>query len=609
MWTVTYTFLVAPARAQSIVDTIVGYESDNTQLTSSLQAGFQEQGVAPSTLLLSVRTVPPPTMLGVRGPVINSCGLDFCALGTRKSDSADTGICANALTCEQAHVLCCVPINPPKMEPPSGEHAQANGMLIAAGVCIIPTVCFCFVMLIRSFQNPVLFRMWPEKVQEYMHCFLSAKDDAAGFILARQTTEKVLDRARSRQSLTLKSPELEQNVVELLLYDLQGEWRLFDQDQMMPGIVTICEQGRTLYDDVHYPTQDLNARPGGVFRQDGWSIDMQRSDNDTLEWTKPGESGITWKRCKGISAFAIGDVVEWTAATTEQVTTGQTGEVVGFTDNRVRVEFEVSSAGLLSPMRGKKKAHIDCKPSALAVLESAHGLGQDEEMLIPAKALPSLAHCVDFKRLSLFADTIGKENTGLLQENEKLKRELDGRVDRLARSNTELSRENTRLRQQLVYAEDMRRELTNSLLSAKENTALSLENQRIQSRLSLAASLEAEITELSNAQLNAQQRITMQIQDIPPVAPAATANAPLGLRTSSRVSTISSESSIPQQVNSGTVRQRQPPVPLGLSPTNSSLPPNSRWANPNQERNWDFYAADDFSDDSDSSSGSDNLAI
>lgn len=612
-WDVDYKVSVPSAQAVTLIPAVEELNSSPAPLLVALEEAFIAQGKEPNELLLAIRSVSRPTLIAVTGPPVDSCGNDFCPVGMVHRSTADLQMCKISFNCSQAEALCCEEVQRPTLGPP--EVAMAGSYMFVMCVTFIISICvICACCLERFLVNPVLFRMLPRCVRARCGCCLSTHDDAKGANPKHHGDDHPswLEYGRATNQLSLQDPELELNVIELLLNDLQGEWRLYDQDQMMAGIVRICENGKTYYDEANWPTQDLFAQPGGIVRKDGWCIDMQRSDTDSLEWMKPGESGITWKRCKGISAFAIGDWVEWTAATSRepQVEQGAIGQVVGFTDDRVRVNFEGKQsphspgAARTSP---KGQNARDCKPSALAVVETAR---REEEDAEPPRALPSLAHCVEFKRLGLFADTVGKENTGLATENDRLRRELGSKVDKLSTDNTNLGRENTRLRQQLDFAENMQRELTNSLIASKDNTALALDNQKLGGQLAHADELHKELTSLSKA----NERLRDQLQDLPkdpyahgPTTPQSGHYQPnngsgargsvVGLDRASPTGGYASRPMNPQG------RGIPPPPPSGSSPS------SMRWqASPHTRNgNWDFYAADD--DDDDDDSDDDNLAI
>jgi len=454
----------------------------------------------------------------------------------------------------------------------------------------------------------VLFRNLPRCIRSKFDCLLSKHDDSKALQASSENNNAKSFSPGPR--LALQSAEMELQVLELLLNDLQGEWRLFDQDQMMAGIVRICENGRTLYDDVHYQNQDLCpqcprlGQPGGFVRGDGWCVDMQRSDTDSLEWMKSGESGIAWKRCKGISAFSIGDRIEWTAASTEQVEQGAHGIVVGFTDDRVRVNFEGNSPNSTSnsTFRSPRKPATDCKPSALAVIESARR--DEEQQAEPPRALPSLAHCVEFKRLALFADTIGKENTGLAEENDRLRREISTKVDKLNRDNTDISRENTRLRQELDY----QRELTSSVVASKEYGGLAADNKILSASVQKAEALQKELSEHSMAAARLREQVMRQDgRGFDPYSsgPASPSSFSAFSGTMHGPGLIGL---VPPGVNSSNSNSSfAPPVGSRQRPIS---PSSARWQSSTHARNGNFeqfYAADD--DDDDDDSDDENVAI
>jgi len=603
IWDVDYRLGIPATKAVTIVTMINDLSTNEEPLLNSLKKSLVEQGQNPAELLLAVRSITNAALLAVTGPPVDSCGDDreYCTAGYIKKPSADDTVCKYALNCSQATEACCDAKNVPKLAGPLTAMASAPYVTIFLAFVITMAVVTCLCCF-QFLSNPVLFRSLPRCIRSKFDCLLSKHDDS------QKLQESLENNSFSPgPRLALQSAEMELQVLELLLNDLQGEWRLFDQDQMMAGIVRICENGRTLYDGVHYQNQDLcpqcprPGQPAGIIRGDGWCIDMQRSDTDSLEWMKSGESGISWKRCKGISAFSIGDRVEWTAASTEQVEQGAHGIVVGFTDDRVRVNFEGTSPNSNSSFRSPRKPATDCKPSALAVIESARS--DEEEYAEPPRALPSLAHCAEFKRLSLFADTIGKENTGLADENERLRRDISNKVDKLTRDNTDVSRENTRLRQELDY----QRELTNSVVASKEYGGLAAENKILSSNVEKAEALQKELSEHSMA----AARLRVQVQacggrgaDLYSSGPASPSsfsmNGP-GLIGMDRpgISSANSNSSFAPPVGS-----RQRAVPQSASPSSARWQSSAHARNGNFEQ---FYAADD--DDDDDESDDENVAI
>lgn len=493
IWTTVCVVKATPLEGVTALLSTNALTSNTTALAIAIQNALVATG-ANATLLsesfvLSSITAPSVTVPYVPGVV--SCGSDFCPLGYQAKVGVSVTLC-QSLTCEEASSGCC------GTAAPASTVRGASTSWIAGLIVALALVVAIIALLVTALRQPTLFRYLPRRVRSHCGCLLKNPK-------MQPLTE--MDSTQANGQTILSSPELDMRVLELLLNDLQGDWRLWDQDKQMPGIISVQKNGRTLYDEMHYDTQDLQARPGGIARPDGWYLDLQRSTSDTLVWLKNDEVGVNWRRCQGVSAFAVGDTVEWAGGASEVPAESQ-GTVTAFSDNRVWVKF--------------KEQSLQCKPSQLIALK-AKGPGADEAEL--SKNLPSLTQCIEFKRLSLYADAVGKENTGLVAENENLRKELGIKLDRLGKENTELSRENTRLRAQLVFAEDIKRELTNSLVVGKENTALSLENERLRARLSQADILGQELTELSLA----NNRLGKQLQDVaPPKVPANSPRTHLG---------------------------------------------------------------------------------
>merc|ERR1711920_840072 len=103
--------------------------------------------------------------------------------------------------------------------------------------------------------------------------------------LASETTESSLDRKM------LQPPVSSLKV-------LRGKWAM---ETDAKTVITVHENGHTLYNGRHWGNQlDPCQRGGGdkmsIDRADGWSIDMDSSNTNTLVWKKGAEVAIRWRR-------------------------------------------------------------------------------------------------------------------------------------------------------------------------------------------------------------------------------------------------------------------------------------------------------------------------
>jgi len=473
-WTATYVAIVTPEGAVALASAVAalstgGYaEFKEFLLDELVQAGGDR---ATLTAELDVRSISAPAMSSMAGPAVEACGTLTCPIGFEVKEYVPLQVCTEALTCDQALALCCIEEDS-TTPAPGATSVSEDPVMASSTILAVAAIVIAVVACVAACAAVTWRRRSSGKQALAMQRHRSGS--GADFLDSVSPKEQLAVRsAAPGGSGPTQNSDL--NVVQLLLNDLQGEWRLYDGDTLMPGLVKIGEAGYTLYDDTHWHNQDLIAEANGIVRADGWYVDMQRSDTDLLEWCKGGEAGISWKRCKGISGFSIGDCVEWTQPE-EGVTPGARGTVIGFTDTRVKVQFQ--------------EQILDAKPIQIDIVQKANGLGDDPAVGTHARGLPSLALCMEFKRLSLYVEEMSRENTELSQENDGLRRELTNKTSKL-------DRENTRLRSQLDHAEELRREMTNTMNFVQENANLTSQNERMKAQLAQADLLGKELTEMS----------------------------------------------------------------------------------------------------------------
>lgn len=433
--------------------------ADNLVITGSTRADVN--------VFYDLRGYDVPRVSSTDGPpVTDACGADFCPANesfTMRKFAPET-ICAGSLSCADAHAVCCeAPIA--QMKASKSNDSAASAGLVAGGLGGL----FLIAVLVAIGAFVYRRRKHNQKKQEHTSRVVYRNS-------SRVIDDNLLDGIAPRPKAPPLVLEGDEKVVTELLNDLLGEWRLYDGNMLLPGLVEIRMDGYSLYDGNHWEEQDLVAEAHGITRRDGWCVDMNVSDTDQLEWIKDGESGIMWKRCKGISGFAIGDTVERSEPNTTNPERVQ-GTVIGFTDTRVRVQLEDGEL-------------LDSKPSELDILRKANEGGAQPEVGSAARSLPCLAVCLEFKRLSMYAEIISRENTNLATQNDELRSELTNRSQRL-------ERENSQLKCQLGLSHDLQRELTNTLSASREMTELSAHNQRLQAQVQRASEMERELTEMS----------------------------------------------------------------------------------------------------------------
>jgi len=467
-WIATWKATLVPSEAVGLVLTAAALMlsdlreilADSLVVTGSTRADVD--------VFYDLRVYDVPRVSSTDGPpVTDACGADFCPANESLTmrEFAPEAICAGSLSCADAQAVCCeAPIAQKMTTSKPQDSAAAAGIVagVLGGLFLIAVLVAIGVFVYRR-------RKHNQKKQEH-----------ASRVVYRNSSRVMDDNLLHGIAPRPKAPPLvlegDEKVVTKLLNDLVGEWRLYDGDMLLPGLVEIREDGYSLYDGSHWEDQDLVAEAHGITRRDGWCVDMNLSDTDQLEWIKDGESGIMWKRCKGISGFAIGDTVEWTEPNTTNPERVQ-GTVIGFTDTRVRVQLEDGEL-------------LDSKPSELDILRKANQVGGQPEVGSAARSLPCLALCLEFKRLNMYAEIISRENTNLATQNDELRSELTNRSQRL-------ERENSQLKSQLGLSHDLQRELTNTLSASREMTELSAHNQRLQAQVQRASEMERELTEMS----------------------------------------------------------------------------------------------------------------
>lgn len=88
------------------------------------------------------------------------------------------------------------------------------------------------------------------------------------------------------------------------LQGLQGEWRVFEDGVESTDVVTLEADGRTFYDGEPVPDEDVTMTTASgtheISRKDGYIVDLTRSSNDVLVWSKAGEqTNLVWRRPQG----------------------------------------------------------------------------------------------------------------------------------------------------------------------------------------------------------------------------------------------------------------------------------------------------------------------
>lgn len=126
--------------------------------------------------------------------------------------------------------------------------------------------------------------------------------------------------------------------VQSLIASLKGEWRMYDErNNLLPGLISVGVTGRAVYDEAHWPEQDLIALSSNIARGDGWTISMHTSNLQELRWSMPGKPSIIWRRLHSIREYSLGDAVK--SLGLPEAPAGLEGQVVGVAEGKVRVNF------------------------------------------------------------------------------------------------------------------------------------------------------------------------------------------------------------------------------------------------------------------------------
>lgn len=504
-WTATYTAKILPEKAVAMTIGLYKMVQDMAPLQKAMLDELVFLGLSRSELMKSfvVLGVVVSAFATLTGPMVpDPCGENICKPYLRVMSTVPRPVCEQAMNCSEALRFCCE-----EGDAPVKLADYGNGKSLAAGFSLV-----AILGIVVGIGLGVA--VWVVCMHGSAHWPSFHPKHSGGIVVEIEDNEleedgvdlaSVLDLPRMPPS-SEPIANVDEHVVNQVLNDLRGEWRLYDGGRLLEGIIAIRDAGYTLYDGSHFEDQDLTADAEGILRSDGWYVDMQRSDVDLLEWWRDGEAGITWKRLKALSGFSMGDTVQWVQPEGE-VPEKALGQVSGFTDTRLKVTFT-----------GKV---VEALPTDIDLVQRK--LGTKDR----SRGLPSLALCAEFKRMGHYVQEMSREHTALSSYNAELRRDY-------TTSSRSLSRENSQLKTQLEAVEDNRRALTNELAAEAQGLALR------KPALALEYSEGSSASSNRLAELNA--RLENQLRRLPG-SPAAAAAEAAARRNEFRAASVASPAS------------------------------------------------------------------
>lgn len=445
VWTILYTVTVVPDVAVGLSTRTVGDGSSSLrsalidglvslgQPRRDLEASFELKGFTAPVMSTSVGDTP----AGV-------CGPDICKPDMAVKVGVQQNVCFEALPCEYGRPLCCeapVPSGMPLEDKSLIKTASSVWVAIALGILalIAASVTLCWAIRASHARG----KSFSKALASFWQIFEPTEKASCGIVLDLPSTF----------SPDVKEHDIDKAILQHLIESLQGQWQIGDgsaeteparaPSSMSGRLVDLGEHGCVTCNGKLVEGFALRIDTEGILRGDGWFMDMQRSDADHLEWWRDASSAVvTWQRVNGLTSFSIDETVEWLPATGE-VAAGTRGQVVGFTDTRLKVSFG-SKVVLALPVQ---LAHIG--PSADG---SSAGVPRS------VRGLPSLSLCADLLRLGHHVQAMALDHDKLSGERLELRSQLTG-------MSASLAQENFMLREVLVAEEDARKELTNRLAS------------------------------------------------------------------------------------------------------------------------------------------------
>lgn len=377
IWVVRYKVVLppftAPEAIRKMLDAVAAPESFGKALTGALV----QRGAVQGSVSLRSFVAPAIIVAPVTTPVSLACGTNFCPAG-QVSESALTDAWCASLVCAEAAVHCCTGIEAPLPTPSADQAVDASiGIAIPVSIALLLVLVCCATVCCMGFlqlgRGPVDEHNQNARTLDQLHgvvpkpdagnvvspngieMHFSDDEDSATFWSPSNSPNRhakdprglMLDDMRVTDvgviSPALPSAEealsaKHQAKLALALQPAVGEWRLFQDGLVLPGVIAVAPSGRTLYGGVHYQGQDIVPAGSGFVRSDGWAANAALSSPNELVWSRAGEVGVVWHRVREVTEYFVGDKVAVVTAD-RGVPVGAEGDVLDAKDGMVTVDF------------------------------------------------------------------------------------------------------------------------------------------------------------------------------------------------------------------------------------------------------------------------------
>lgn len=376
IWVVRYKVVLPPFTAPEVIRKMLNAVAAPESFGKALTGALVQRGAVQGSVSLRSFVAPAIIVAPVTTPVSLACGTNFCPAG-QVSMTAPTDAWCASLVCAEAVVHCCTGIEAP-LPTPSADQAVGASIRIAIPVSIallLVLLCCATLVCMGLLQGgmsrwlgrgPVDEHNQNARTLDQLHGVVP-KPDAGNVVSPNGIEMHFSDDEDSATSLSQSNspnrhakdphglmlddmrvtdvgvispalPSAEEAKLALALQPAVGEWRLFQDGLVLPGVIAVAPSGRTLYGGVHYQGQDIVPAGSGFVRADGWAANAALSSPNEVVWSRAGEVGVVWHRVREVTEYFVGDKVAVVTADCG-VPVGAEGEALDAKDGMITVDF------------------------------------------------------------------------------------------------------------------------------------------------------------------------------------------------------------------------------------------------------------------------------